>query len=129
VIIREAGESDIDSCMELFNIGREDCPKAYEDVSETTVETDVVLGRVLVAEDSHKIVGMISAVPVLKRTLLYMLITDREHRKSTLAPQLIMAAMSRWGNCMAMIVPHAKTSFEKAGMEMGGYIMESRNDS
>lgn len=125
-VVREATENDVDACLALFEIGHQDAPSAYEDFSPISVVTDLELGRILVAEDEGRIVGMISSIPTHNRVMLYMLIVDREHRGRTVAPVLVRAAAKRWGKVAAIIVPHARKTFEMAGMELSGYMMESR---
>ena len=68
---------------------------------------------------------MISAMPIPSKntTMLYMLVVDRDFRGHKLAPELIRFAKGD-GKAMAIIVPHAKTSFEMAGMSQTALVME-----
>ncbi len=124
MLIREGGSDDLGRCLELFEIGREDAPVAYATVSQVAVESDLHMGRILVAEDQGKVCGMISSIPVPGKTMLYMLVVDRDMRGGKLAPALIRAAMNKWHRCTALIVPHIRRSYENAGMELTGFVME-----
>ena len=124
-MIRRAVHSDLPACRELFAIGKAEAPEAYEGIEMELINHNVEDGVVLVAEEKGKVVGMVSAIPQKVKTLLYMLVCQPEYRHSTLAPELIEEAAKRYGRVMAITVPHAKTSFEKAGFKQTGFVMES----
>lgn len=124
-MIRRAIHTDLPACRELFSIGKAEAPEAYEGVDIETIQHNVEDGVVLVAEEMGKVVGMVSALPQKSKTLLYMLVCSPKYRNSTLAPELIREAAKLYGKVMAITVPHAKPSFEKAGFSQTGYVMEN----
>lgn len=119
MIFREMQPEDEESCHRLFELGKTDHPKAYENMTTDNLQ------NTMVAEDSGTICGMISAYPVQDRTVLGFLVVDREHRGRKVAPGLIKAATEKFGRSMSMVAPHARESFEQAGFKMTGYLMEN----
>lgn len=129
LLIREAVETDLFACLNLFEVGRNEHPAGYDGLVPEMVDADIAHSRVLVAEENNRVVGMVSSIPTPKTTMLYMLVVDKNHRGQSLAPELIKAANMKFGKVSSIIAPHALKSFEKAGMKHIAHYVESHNDS